>query len=143
MLVVEVGDLDIGYKLEELPGSEDVYFLEDKLQLGEQSQIINSSNLDHLILCTTSSSFIMLSSVLSLALGASMANALALRGDGCQVHLSVDGAVKGPVGEISSGQVRAGSGIKSSELTFKDGGFTDSWGWGCWWTRKYIMNLII
>ena len=78
----------------------------------------------------------MLSTVVGLAFGASLANALAIRGDGCSVHLSVDGAIKGPVGEISSGQVRAGSGVKSSGFTFKDGGFTDSNGWGCWWTRK-------
>lgn len=73
----------------------------------------------------------MLSTLASLALGTTLANALAVRGGGCGMHLSVSGS---PVGEISSGQVRAGDGVGSTSFVFKDGGFWGNDGKGCWWT---------
>ncbi|OAA73427.1 Ubiquitin 3 binding protein But2 [Cordyceps fumosorosea ARSEF 2679] len=74
----------------------------------------------------------MKSAAIALSLGA-VANGLAVRG-GCQLHLSAGGDVVGCVGEISSGQVRAGNGVQSSTFTFTSGGLTDDKGRGCWWT---------
>ncbi|CAM1510104.1 Fc.00g004390.m01.CDS01 [Cosmosporella sp. VM-42] len=76
----------------------------------------------------------MLSTIVSLAFGTTLARALAIRGGGCSVHFTVAGGVSGPVGEISSGQVRAGSGVDSTTFSFTDGGLTDPKGRGCWWT---------
>lgn len=85
----------------------------------------------------------MLPSVLSLALGATMANGLALRGSGCELHFTASGSVEGNVGEISSGQVRAGSGVDSTTFELKDGGLIDPNGKGCWWTRKLFFFFFL
>lgn len=76
----------------------------------------------------------MLSSLLALGAGAGLADALAIRGSECSVHFTVDGAVSGDVGQISSGQVRAGDGIDSATFSLKGDQIWDSKGRGCWWT---------
>ncbi|KAF7563259.1 hypothetical protein G7046_g876 [Stylonectria norvegica] len=75
----------------------------------------------------------MLSTLVSLAFGTTLVNGLAMRG-GCQLELTVSGAISGPVGEISSGQVRAGSGIASTTFDLSNGGLTDPQGRGCFFT---------
>ncbi|KAM3440752.1 hypothetical protein NHJ13734_003142 [Beauveria thailandica] len=77
----------------------------------------------------------MKSAAIAFGLGA-VVNGLAIRNDGCQFHITAGGDVVGCVGEIDSGQVRAGNGVQSSTFTFKDGKITDDKGRGCWWTRK-------
>lgn len=79
----------------------------------------------------------MKTSVAALSLGA-VANALVIR-NGCQFHLTAGGDVVGCVGEISSGQVRAGKGVQSSTFTIMNGKITDDMGRGCWWTRKSLF----
>ncbi|OAR00066.1 hypothetical protein LLEC1_07592, partial [Akanthomyces lecanii] len=75
----------------------------------------------------------MKSAAIALGLGA-VVNGLAIRNDGCQFHITAGGDVVGCVGEISSGQVRAGNGVQSSTFTFNGGKITDDKGRGCWWT---------
>ncbi|PMB64244.1 putative but2-like protein C27D7.11c [Beauveria bassiana] len=75
----------------------------------------------------------MKSVAIALGLGA-VVNGLAIRNDGCQFHITAGGDVVGCVGEIDSGQVRAGNGVQSSTFIFKDGKITDDKGRGCWWT---------
>lgn len=62
-------------------------------------------------------------------------SAIAVR-HGCQFHLTAGGDVVGCVGEIYSGQVRAGNGVQSSTFTLNGGGIVDDKGRGCWWTRR-------
>ncbi|PHH82411.1 hypothetical protein CDD82_6099 [Ophiocordyceps australis] len=61
-----------------------------------------------------------------LGTGAIVTNALVVRNTKCPLHLTVDGAVSGSVGQISSGQVRAGQAINSAVFMLDDGGLTDS-----------------
>ncbi|KAK0387170.1 hypothetical protein NLU13_5483 [Sarocladium strictum] len=67
---------------------------------------------------------------------ASVAHAAAIqnRGNGCSVQLAVSGAIHDPVGQISSGQARVGTGIAATTFTLSDGTLVDSQGRGCWWT---------
>ncbi|PHH59421.1 hypothetical protein CDD81_3207 [Ophiocordyceps australis] len=68
-------------------------------------------------------------------------NALVVHNTECLLHLTVDGAVSGPVGQISSGQVRAGQAINSAVFALDDGGLTDSNSRGCWWTPpSYVLQ---
>ena len=83
----------------------------------------------------------MLSTIVSLAFGTTLARALVIRGGGCSVYFTVDGGVSGPVGQISSGQVRAGNGVDSTTFSFANGGLTDPSGRGCWWTRKLFSEV--
>lgn len=76
---------------------------------------------------------IMMQSSLLALISAATVNGLAVR-NGCQFHLSANGDVMGTVGEISSGQVRAGSGVSATTFTINDGKITDDKGRGCWWT---------
>jgi hypothetical protein len=75
--------------------------------------------------------------------GGSLAYAAALenRGSGCNVQLTVSGAVNDPVGQISDGQARVGSGISTATFTLSSGSMTDSQGRGCWWTRTSLPRL--
>lgn len=81
----------------------------------------------------------MLYSLLALGLGAALTEAAAVRTSGCQLHFTASGAISGPVGEISSGQVRAGSGVSSTSFTLQGGQLFDDKGRGCWWTRKFFF----
>lgn len=72
-------------------------------------------------------------STLLTLLSATAANGLVIR-NGCQFHLSANGDIMGTVGEISSGQVRAGSGVKPSTFTINGDTIVDDKGRGCWWT---------
>lgn len=83
----------------------------------------------------------MLSTIFTVAFGTGLAGAIAIRGSGCDLHFTVDGAISGPVGQIESGQVRAGGGVGSTTFTFQDGGLHDPHGRGCWWTREYLLKL--
>ncbi|KAL7808568.1 ubiquitin 3 binding protein But2 C-terminal domain-containing protein [Trichoderma aethiopicum] len=76
----------------------------------------------------------MLSSLLALSLAVATAEAAVARTSGCQLHLSASGAISGPVGEISSGQVRAGGGVSSTRFTLQKSQLWDDKGRGCWWT---------
>ncbi|UKZ75831.1 hypothetical protein TrVFT333_003525 [Trichoderma virens FT-333] len=76
----------------------------------------------------------MLYSLLALGLGAAITEAAVVRNSGCQLHLTASGAISGPVGEISSGQVRAGGGVRSTTLTLQGAQLWDDKGRGCWWT---------
>ncbi|KAH6609020.1 hypothetical protein Trco_002366 [Trichoderma cornu-damae] len=76
----------------------------------------------------------MLYPLLALSLGAAMTEAAVVRTSGCQLHLTASGAISGPVGEISSGQVRAGSGVSSTTFTLQGAQLWDDKGHGCWWT---------
>lgn len=75
----------------------------------------------------------MLSKLMALGLGA-VVNGLVVR-DSCDIHVEVAGSISGPVGQISSGQIRAGEGISSAAFTLKGDEMWDSQGRGCWWTR--------
>jgi hypothetical protein len=81
----------------------------------------------------------MLYSLLALGLGAALTEAGVVRTSGCQLHFTASGAISGPVGEISSGQVRAGSGVSSTSFTLQGGQLFDDKGHGCWWTRKFLF----
>ncbi|KAM4058014.1 GPI anchored cell wall protein [Hirsutella rhossiliensis] len=63
-----------------------------------------------------------------------VANALAVGKSGCPLHLTVGGAVSGPVGQIASGQARAGTGIEAATFELRGSHLVDSHGRGCWWT---------
>ncbi|GFP59950.1 hypothetical protein ACSS6W_005188 [Trichoderma asperelloides] len=76
----------------------------------------------------------MLYSLLALGLGTALTEAAVVRTSGCQLHFTASGAISGPVGEISSGQVRAGSGVSSTTFTLQGGQLWDNKGHGCWWT---------
>ncbi|KAL6876977.1 ubiquitin 3 binding protein But2 C-terminal domain-containing protein [Trichoderma novae-zelandiae] len=76
----------------------------------------------------------MLSSFLALGLAVATAEAAVARTPGCQLHLSASGAISGPVGEIHSGQVRAGGGVASTTFTLQGAQLWDDKGRGCWWT---------
>ncbi|OTA04857.1 hypothetical protein A9Z42_0054300 [Trichoderma parareesei] len=76
----------------------------------------------------------MLSSLLALGLAVTTAEAAVVRTSGCQLHLSATGAISGPVGEISSGQVRAGGGVSSTRFSLQGAQLWDDKGRGCWWT---------
>lgn len=81
----------------------------------------------------------MLYSLLALGLGAALTEAGVVRTSGCQLHFTASGAISGPVGEISSGQVRAGSGVSSTSFTLQGAQLFDDKGHGCWWTRKFFF----
>lgn len=83
----------------------------------------------------------MLYSLLALGLGTALTEAAVVRTSGCQLHFTASGAISGPVGEISSGQVRAGSGVSSTTFTLQGGQLWDDKGHGCWWTRKFCVLL--
>jgi hypothetical protein len=83
----------------------------------------------------------MLYSLLVLSLGTALSEAAVVRTSGCQLHLTASGAISGAVGEISSGQVRAGSGVSSTSFTLRGGQLWDNKGHGCWWTRKFFLSL--
>ncbi|KAI0107766.1 ubiquitin 3 binding protein But2 C-terminal domain-containing protein [Nemania sp. FL0031] len=53
---------------------------------------------------------------------------------GCGFHLSCSGAFNGSIGEKSSGQARASSGVSPSLFTWFGDTFADGQGNGCWWT---------
>ncbi|KAL7945061.1 ubiquitin 3 binding protein But2 C-terminal domain-containing protein [Trichoderma barbatum] len=76
----------------------------------------------------------MLYSLLALGLGMAVTEAAVARNYGCQLHFTASGAISGPVGEISSGQVRAGSGVGSTTFTLQGAQLWDDKGRGCWWT---------
>ncbi|KAL7821831.1 ubiquitin 3 binding protein But2 C-terminal domain-containing protein [Trichoderma gracile] len=76
----------------------------------------------------------MLPSLLAIGLAVAITEAAVTRTSGCQLHLSASGAISGPVGEISSGQVRAGGGVSSTAFTLKGAQLWDDKGRGCWWT---------
>ncbi|UKZ64883.1 uncharacterized protein TrAtP1_006091 [Trichoderma atroviride] len=76
----------------------------------------------------------MLYSLLALGLGTALTEAAVVRTSGCQLHFTASGAISGPVGEISSGQVRAGSGVSSTSFTLQGSQLFDDKGRGCWWT---------
>ncbi|KAK5992963.1 hypothetical protein PT974_06388 [Cladobotryum mycophilum] len=76
----------------------------------------------------------MLSTLLTISLGAALTEAVALRNSGCQLHFTAGGTISGPVGEISSGQVRAGHGISPTTFTLNGDQLWDEKGHGCWWT---------
>lgn len=80
----------------------------------------------------------MLSPILALGFGAALTNAVAIRGSECSFHLTAGGAITGPVGEISSGQVRAGK-VSSTTFNIKGDEVWDDKGKGCWWTRKSLF----
>ena len=75
----------------------------------------------------------------ALALAAS-AHALAVRG-GCSLQMTAGGDNSGPVGELSSGQIRFGN-IDSTTFTFNGGALYDSKGKGCWWTREFSLPAL-
>jgi hypothetical protein len=87
----------------------------------------------------------MLSSLLALGLAVTTAEDAVVRTSGCQLHLSASGAISGPVGEISSGQVRAGGGVSSTRFSLQGAQLWDDKGRGCWWTRKLhsFLSLLI
>ncbi|KAH8196392.1 hypothetical protein TruAng_009442 [Truncatella angustata] len=62
------------------------------------------------------------------------AHALATREAGCSLTFTTGGALSYPVGQISSGQTRAGGGLSAVSLTLESTSLTDSQGRGCWWT---------
>ena len=73
---------------------------------------------------------------IAIGIGAALTDALVIR-TGCQFHLSVAGAISGPVGQASSGQIKSGTGISSATFTLDGSGITDSQGRGCFFTRKW------
>lgn len=85
----------------------------------------------------------MLSSLIALSFGTVLTDAIAIRST-CDVSFTVDGDISGPVGEISSGQVRAGDGVGSSSFQLQGDQLWDADGNGCWWTRKHwtLMKVI-
>ncbi|RFU77835.1 gpi anchored cell wall [Trichoderma arundinaceum] len=83
----------------------------------------------------------MLYPILALGLGAAVTEAAVARNYGCQLHLTASGAISGPVGEIWSGQVRAGSGVSSTTFTLQGSQLWDDKGRGCWWTRQFAPLL--
>lgn len=80
----------------------------------------------------------MLYPLLALGLGVAVTEAAVARTSGCQLHFTASGAISGPVGEISSGQVRAGGGVSSTTFTLQGEQLWDDKGHGCWWTRKLL-----
>lgn len=85
----------------------------------------------------------MLYSLLALGLGTALTEAAVVRTSGCQLHFTASGAISGPVGEISSGQVRAGSGVSSTTFTLQGGQLWDNKGHGCWWTRTFCPSVFL
>lgn len=75
----------------------------------------------------------MQSALLALGLGSAVINALVIRW--CEFDMTASGSISGNVGTISSGQVRAGSGVESTEFEISDGKLYTSEGYGCAWTR--------
>jgi hypothetical protein len=77
----------------------------------------------------------------SLAQAASIAS----RGDsGCNLQLSSSGSISDSIGQLSSGQARAGSGISAGTFTLtSEGSLIDSKGRGCWWTRTYLLLSLV
>lgn len=75
-----------------------------------------------------------LTSFFVLSLQALVAGAAAVGRPRCQLHLSVGGAISGSVGQITSGQVRAGQGIQTAAFGLEGDELIDSQGRGCWWT---------
>ncbi|KAI1502534.1 ubiquitin 3 binding protein But2 C-terminal domain-containing protein [Biscogniauxia marginata] len=64
-----------------------------------------------------------------------MAHGLTVRANaGCGFHLATKGGFDGAVGEIGSGQARAGSDMKPSIFTWFGDAFVDQLSRGCWWT---------
>ncbi|KAG5927536.1 hypothetical protein E4U42_002113 [Claviceps africana] len=70
---------------------------------------------------------------LLLGVGAGVASAVVLRGQECDFQIHGTGTRRGPLGELSSGQVRYGD-IAPTTFRIKDGRLWDSEGKGCWWT---------
>ncbi|KAI5924005.1 ubiquitin 3 binding protein But2 C-terminal domain-containing protein [Camillea tinctor] len=65
----------------------------------------------------------------------SMAYVLTPRANaGCGFHLATKGSFDGAIGEIDSGQARAGSDISPSLFTWFGDAFVDRLSRGCWWT---------
>ncbi|KAI1632189.1 ubiquitin 3 binding protein But2 C-terminal domain-containing protein [Biscogniauxia mediterranea] len=65
----------------------------------------------------------------------SMAYALAPRANaGCGFHLATKGSFNGAIGEIDSGQARAGTDMPPSLFTWFGDAFVDRLSRGCWWT---------
>ncbi len=61
---------------------------------------------------------------------------------GCGFHLltGAPAPVPFPVGQLDSGQCRAGSGMTPSLFTWFGDAFVDQQGRGCWWTRKTVPS---
>ncbi|KOS23313.1 hypothetical protein ESCO_006639 [Escovopsis weberi] len=83
----------------------------------------------------------MLPQLLSLGLGAALATAFSIGTEmgGCELLLTAGGAISGPVGELPSGQVRAGEGVAPSNFTIKGDKLWDRKGHGCWWTPPALV----
>lgn len=60
---------------------------------------------------------------------------------GCGFHIRTNGTVSFPVGELASGQARAGSDMKASLFTWFGDAFVDQQGRGCWWTRTFHYTI--
>lgn len=60
---------------------------------------------------------------------------------GCGFHIRTNGTVSFPVGELASGQARAGSDMKASLFTWFGDAFVDQQGRGCWWTRTFHHTI--
>ena len=76
----------------------------------------------------------MWSSILALGFGAVLADALAVRS--CEFSMTAHGSINGPLGEISSGQIRAGGSVRSTPFVMNGNELWDTKGHGCWWTRE-------
>ncbi|KAG5951364.1 hypothetical protein E4U53_003261 [Claviceps sorghi] len=70
---------------------------------------------------------------LLLGVGVGVASAVVLRGQGCDFQIQGTGPREGPLGEISSGQVRFGD-VAPTTFRIEDGKVWGNEGKGCWWT---------
>ncbi|KAI1334507.1 ubiquitin 3 binding protein But2 C-terminal domain-containing protein [Xylariaceae sp. FL0016] len=78
-----------------------------------------------------------------LCFAAGGARGLVMRSSSCDLTLKTNGAVDLPVGQLSSGQARGGSGL-STTFTLTDSSFIDQQGRGCWWTPPtYLLQCDI
>ncbi|KXJ89550.1 ubiquitin 3 binding protein But2 C-terminal domain-domain-containing protein [Microdochium bolleyi] len=75
-----------------------------------------------------------------LAMLAQLCNsALVRQNAGCGFHIQTNGSSSFPVGELSSGQARAGSDMTPSLFTWFGDAFVDQQGRGCWWTPPTFL----
>ncbi|KAJ1324435.1 Ubiquitin 3 binding protein [Microdochium nivale] len=58
---------------------------------------------------------------------------------GCGFHIQTNGSVNFPVGQLSSGQARAGNDMSPSLFTWFGDAFVDKQGRGCWWTPPAFL----
>ncbi|KAI0595534.1 ubiquitin 3 binding protein But2 C-terminal domain-containing protein [Biscogniauxia sp. FL1348] len=72
----------------------------------------------------------------------SMAYVLVPRANaGCGFHLATKGSFNGAIGEINSGQARAGTDMPPSLFTWFGDAFVDRLSRGCWWTPPtYVLQ---